>query len=248
MSLYQRLSEFYPPRPKFTEQNLPDLCGKIYLITGGTSGIGLALAKILYSKNAKVYITTRTASSAEKAITEIKSTSPTSTGALDFLPMDLTDLTQIAPAVREFLKKETLLHSVWFNAGVMNVPVGSQTKQGYELQWGTNVVAHFLISQLLMPVLVATAKVAPKGSVRAVWVSSDGHINFSPAPDGLDWEDLEKKKGSLSPMSSYGQNKVGNVLLAKETAVRYGKNGIVAVVSCLPLPFSKTFVLIIHRA
>jgi retinol dehydrogenase-12 len=68
MSLHQTLSEFYPPKPTFTEKNLSDLSEKVYLITGGTSGIGLALAKILYSKNAKVYITSRTDASAEKAI------------------------------------------------------------------------------------------------------------------------------------------------------------------------------------
>lgn len=213
MSLCQSLGEFYPPKPKFTEADIADLSGKVYLITGGTSGIGLSLAKLLHSKNAKVYITSRTAASAEKATQEIKKSNPHSTSDIGSLVVDLTDLTQIAPAIKDFLGKEPFLHSVWFNAGVMNVPYGSKTKQGYELQWGTNVVAHFVMSQLLMPALVTTAKQEAPGSVRAVWVSSDGHINFSPAPDGIDWGNITVKSpewtGDMAVMKCYGRAKLG---------------------------------------
>jgi len=233
MPLCQTLSEFYPPKPTLTEKNISDLSGKVYLITGGTSGLGLALAKILYAKNAKVYITSRTDASAEKAITEIQAAVKSSSGELRHLTIDLSDLDTVAPAVKSFLAQETLLHTVWFNAGVMLVPEGSKTKQGYELQWGTNVVAHFLMNKLLMPLLLSTAKVAPKGTVRVVWVSSDGHINFSPKGDGIDWNDITKKpegwRGEKGSMTYYGQSKVGNVLLAKEVARRYGDHDIVGV-------------------
>ena len=236
MSLSQSLSEFYPPSPKYTENDVPDLPSKVYLITGGTSGIGLALAKILYSKNARVYITSRTPTSAENAIDEIKKDIPISHGQVAYLTLDLTDLSTIAPAVNDFLAKESRLHSVWYNAGVMNTPAGSRTRQGYEIQWGTNVVAHFVINKLLMPILLFTAQVAQEGSVRSVWVSSDGHINFSPKPDGIDWNDIMIKqpdgwKGGMSVMKYYGQSKAGDVILSKETATRYGKQGIVSVVS-----------------
>jgi retinol dehydrogenase 12 len=236
MSLCQSLGEFYPPKPTFTSLDLPNLYGKVYLITGGTSGIGFALAKILYSKDAKVYITSRTAASAEKTIGEIKESIQSDRGELAYLVVDLSDLATVALAVKSFLAEESMLHSVWYNAGVMNVPNGSKTKQGYELHWGTNVVAHFLMNKLLMPILLSTAQVAPKGSVRAVWVSSDGHINLSPKPDGIDWNDISKKKpdgwkGEKGSMTYYGQSKVGDVLLAMEVAKRYGKDGIVGVVS-----------------
>jgi NAD(P)-dependent dehydrogenase (short-subunit alcohol dehydrogenase family) len=134
MSLHQTLSEFYPTKPTFTENNLSDLSGKVYLITGGTSGIGLALAKILYSKNAKVYITSRTDVSAEKAIAGIKESTKSSSGEMRYLTTDLSDLDTVAPAIKSFLAQETLLHTVWFNAGVMQVPKGSKTKRDYKLQ------------------------------------------------------------------------------------------------------------------
>ena len=239
MSLSKSLGEFYPPSPKYTETDVPNLLNKVYLITGGTSGIGLALAKILYSKHARVYITSRTPASAEHAINEIKKDISISHGQIAYLRLDLTDLSTIAPAVKGFLAKEPRLHSVWYNAGVMNTPAGSRTRQGYEIQWGTNVVAHFVINKLLMPILLSTAQVAQKGSVRAVWVSSDGHINFSPKPDGVDWDDIITKKpdgwkGEMSVMKYYGQSKAGDVILATEAAARYGEQGVVSVVRFIP--------------
>lgn len=236
MPLCQTLSEFYPPKPRFTEDDLPDLSGKVYLITGGTSGIGLALAKILYSKNAKVYITSRSDRSAEQAITGIQKSVESTKGELKYLLVDLSDISTVGPMVQKFLEQENVLHIVWFNAGVMNVPDGSITKQNFELQWGTNVVAHFIMNKLLTPVLLSTAQAAPKGTVRVVWVSSDGHILLSPKGDGIDWNDITTKKGpgwtgDKGSMTYYGQSKVGNVLLAKEIAKRYGGQGIVSVVS-----------------
>ena len=240
MSLRQSLSELRPPSPKYTETDVPNLFNKVYLITGGTSGIGLALAKILYSKDARVYITSRTRASAENAINEIKKDIPGSHGQIASLRLDLTDLFTIAPAVKDFLAKESRLHSVWYNAGVMNTPAGSRTRQGYELQWGTNVVAHFVLNKLLMPILLSTAQVAQKGSVRTVWVSSDGHVHFSPKPDGIDWTDITMKKpdgwkGGMSAMKYYGQSKAGDMILSKEAATRYGERGIVSVVSLIPI-------------
>lgn len=240
MTIRQTISEVWPPKPRFIEVDIPDLSGKVYLVTGGTSGIGLQLCKVLYSKNAKVYLTSRTPASAEKAIGEIKKFAPSSKGELNYIAMDLTDLTTIAPRMREFLSKETTLNSAWLNAGVMDVPKGSKTKQDYELTWGTNVVAHFIIQEMLLPILQSTAKVAPPGSVRVVWVSSGGHSTYSPKGDGIDWNDITTKKskgwkGEKDSMTYYGQSKAGNVLLSKELAKRYGKDGIVGVVCLLLL-------------
>lgn len=205
------------------------------MITGGTSGIGLELARILYSKNAKVYITGRSSQSVEKAINDIKAnptvdTKPTK-GSLVFLKFDLTDLWTIKPAVEEFLRKETVLHSVWYNAGVMNPPKGSKTVQGYELQWGTNVVAHFLLNMLLMPILRSTAIEATPNSVRTVWVSSMGHDVYGPPNGGINWEDINNENGKMNVMECYGQSKAADVILSYETGRKLKTQGVPSVVS-----------------
>ncbi|KAI9717899.1 MAG: hypothetical protein M1812_004426 [Candelaria pacifica] len=233
MSFAQKRSEFFPPKPTLTEKNLHDLSGKVYMITGGTSGIGLELARILYSKNAKVYITGRSPQSAFKAIEDIKSHPSIDTrpnkGELIFLKFDLTDLPSIKPAIDSFLRKETALHSVWYNAGVMNTPKGAKTVQGYELQWGTNVVAHFLLNLLLIPILRATAKVAKPNSVRTIWVSSLGHDLYSPPNGGINWEDINNEKGKMGEMECYGQSKAAGVILGYETGKKLGGDGVVSV-------------------
>ncbi|KAI9765868.1 MAG: hypothetical protein M1835_007306 [Candelina submexicana] len=191
LSLKKR-SEFFPPKPSFTEKDLHDLSGKVYMITGGISGIGPELARILYSKNAKVYITGRSSQSAEKAISDIKAhptidTDPT-TGSLVFLEFDLTDLASIRPAVDSFLRQETVLHSVWYKAGVMNPPKGSKTVQGYELQ--------------------------------TVWVSSIDHDMYGPRNGGINWGDINNEEGKMSVMECYGQSKAAVIMLSYETGKR----------------------------
>jgi NAD(P)-dependent dehydrogenase (short-subunit alcohol dehydrogenase family) len=78
------------------------------------------------------------------------------------------------------LKIEDRLHVLWNNAGVMVPPQGSQTKQGYEQQLGTNNLAPFLFTKLLAPVLKATALTEPVGSDRGVWVATSAAANFAP--------------------------------------------------------------------
>ena len=103
---------------------------------------------------------------ATKAVNDIKSKCLQSKGELVFLHLDLGDLTTIKKSAEEFLSKEDRLDVSWNNAGAMVPPAGSKTAQGYELQLGRNNVAPFLFTKLLPPLLVKTAKSAPKGSIR----------------------------------------------------------------------------------
>lgn len=153
-----------------------------------------------------------------------------SKGALVYLHLDLNDLTTIKASAETFLAQEQSLHVLWNNAGVMRPPQGSKTEQGYELQIGTNNLAPFLFTKLLTPLLQATAKTAPPGSVRVVWVSSSAAKNFSPH-GGLDVSNLDYHidKGAWT---RYGISKAGNIYHAKEYARRFGKDGIVSVVRC----------------
>jgi retinol dehydrogenase-12 len=220
------LSQTFPPTATFTETECPDQTGKVFIVTGSTAGVGKELAQILYSKNAKVYIAARSSEKAEKVITAIKASFPDSKGELVYLHLDLDDLTTIKASADEFLSKETKLDVLWNNAGVMVPAQGSKTKQGYELQLGTNNVAPFLFTKLLTPILVDTAKANAPGTTRVVWVSSSA-VEMSPK-GGVDLNNLDYKvdKGAWA---KYGVSKAGNLLHSHEFARRYGKDGVISI-------------------
>jgi NAD(P)-dependent dehydrogenase (short-subunit alcohol dehydrogenase family) len=108
------LTQLFPPSPEYTEKNVGSLVGKVFLVTGGNSGIGFELTSILYSKGAKVYIAGRSEKGVEAAIEEIRSAHPTSRGALESLSLDLADLTTVAPCASAFLARETRLDVLWY--------------------------------------------------------------------------------------------------------------------------------------
>lgn len=198
-------------------------------MTGSNTGIGKELAQILYSKNAKVYVAARSEDKANAAIESIKAASPGSKGALVFLGLDLADLTTIKKSAAEFLSKESKLHVLFNNAGVMFPPQGSKTTQGYELQLGVNNLGTFLFTQLLTPTLVATAAAEPPNTVRVVWVSSSAAEHFSYKPGGVELANLNYTKHDDSVSAKYGNSKAGNYLHATEYGRRHRADGIVSV-------------------
>jgi retinol dehydrogenase-12 len=229
-----QFSQAIPPAPTFTESSLPSLAGKVYIVTGSSAGVGRELARLLYSLNATIYIGARSPEKANAAITWIKESHPASTGRLEFLKLDLNDLEGIQPSVSEFLAKEKRLDALWNNAGVMIPPQGQVTKQGYDLQMGTNCIAPFLFTKLLTPILLETAKVSEPGSVRVVWVSSSAAHLGAPT-GGVDMAVLgDGKMEKKGVQEKYAISKGGNVLHAHEFANRYGHEGVLSVVS-LPL-------------
>lgn len=139
MSLRTTVAQLFPGKPTFTEDDIPDQSGKVFMVTGGNAGCGFELVKILYSKGATVYMASRSKTKAEEAIKSIKATTSTPTGNVILLVIDLSDLTTIKPAVELFAARESKLDVLWNNAGIGIVPAGSKTKQGYELTMGTNV-------------------------------------------------------------------------------------------------------------
>ncbi|KAI1346209.1 hypothetical protein F5Y01DRAFT_320012 [Xylaria sp. FL0043] len=227
-SAMDTLSQLFPPKPNFTEKNLPELNGKVYLVTGANTGVGKELAQMLYSKHAKVYIAARSEAKAAAAIEDIKKAEPTSEGELVFLKLDLADLTTIKASVEEFLQKEKQLHVLFNNAGVMKPdPANAKTAQGYELQLGVNNVGTFMFTKLLTPILVATAKTEAPGVVRVVWVgSSAGDIGAPKEIVPLDNLDYHK---DLSWLQKYAISKAGNYLHGSEFARRHKADGVVSV-------------------
>ncbi|KAH0541658.1 hypothetical protein FGG08_003889 [Glutinoglossum americanum] len=202
-------------KARFDVKDIPDLTGRVAIVTGGNTGIGRPTVAELARKGAKVYLAARSPDRANEAIQAIKSTTPTVN--IVYLQLDLSDLDSVKRAAEEFLSKETQLHTLINNAGIMATPY-SETPQGYEIQWGTNYMGHFLLTQLLLPTLVSTASASAPGSVRLVNVSSNGHELFD-TKSGINFSDVNMKNGG--PWSRYGQSKLANVLHAKAVADRY---------------------------
>ena len=178
-----------------------------------------------------MYLAARSADKTNAAIESIKGAFPNSKGEAIFLHLDLDDLTTIKASANEFLSKEDKLNVLWNNAGVMIPPQGSKTKQGYELQLGTNNLAPFLFTKLLTPILIKTAKLEPPGTVRVVWTSSSAAEVGSPK-NGVDMSNLNYAVDKPA-WHKYGVSKAGNILHSKEFANRYAGDGLISVVCCL---------------
>ncbi|KAL9053382.1 MAG: hypothetical protein Q9162_004823 [Coniocarpon cinnabarinum] len=201
--------------PAITESNLPTQHGKVFIVTGANTGIGKSLARILYSKHGKVYAAGRSLDKLNAAIGEIQQTHSDSQGELIPLVLDLSDLSSIKGSVDAFTARESRLHVLWNNAGVMMPPHGSKTPQGHELQVGTNCLGPWLFTELLRPVLEETARNAPKDSVRVAWAGSLA-IDLQSPKGGARFDDVGNVKMENSPPGNYGVSKAGNLFLARE--------------------------------
>ncbi|KAL2155914.1 hypothetical protein VTH82DRAFT_656 [Thermothelomyces myriococcoides] len=223
-------SQFFPPKPAFTDADVPSQEGKVFLITGGASGIGYELARILYRKGGRVYIAGRDETKCRTAITEIASAeapavAATGSGSLEFLHLDLADLRTLKAAAEAFRAKETKLHVLFNNAGVSQPPVGSVSKQGVELQLATNCLGPFLLTKLLLPLLEATAAQEETqnhhhtGTVRVVWLSSQ-MMELSAPRHGFTLDEIRNPPQDKA--RNYTNSKTGNFFLSTELARRYG--------------------------
>lgn len=114
-----QFTQLFLPCPKFTDKDVPDQAGKVFIVTGGASGVGFEVSRILYEKNSTVYIAARTESRAKSAIGNIKKQCLESHGRLETLVLDLANPNTIKPAVESFLSKEQRLDILFNNAGVM---------------------------------------------------------------------------------------------------------------------------------
>lgn len=220
-------SQLFPPAPSLTEANLQSQRGKVFIVTGGYSGVGLELCKILYRAGGKVYLAGRSEEHASNAIAQIKSSIQSSDGALVFLPLHLDDLSSIKSAVETYNAAESRLDVLFNNAGVSNPPSGSVSAQGHDLQFATNCLGPHLLTQLLLPTLRRTSEREPPASVRVVWTASIV-VDASAPKGGAILEELLRK--DTKPQRNYENTKVGNWFLANALDAEERPSGILSVV------------------
>ncbi|KAG6374030.1 hypothetical protein JVT61DRAFT_4668 [Boletus reticuloceps] len=219
---YSTLRELFPPAPHFTAESVPDLSGKVALVTGANAGIGKETARVLLTKNAKVWVACRDVSKGEATLKELKAL----TGRdAHLLKLDLANLRAIKQSVEEFLQRETQLHILFNNAGVCQPPIDMVTDDGYDLQFGTNVLGHFYLTKLLLPILISTAKSSPEGTVRVVNTSSQAHLFGNLQFDTF--IDTPKRRANYT-FRLYSQSKTGNIIFSAELHRRYHDQGIVS--------------------
>lgn len=193
-----------------------DLSGRRVLITGGASGLGQETARAMAAKGAQIIIAARDMDKGEAAMSAIHSTVPDA--QLEVMQLDLADLDSIRAFTDLFLRDYPRLDLLINNAGVMACPKG-QTKDGFEMQFGTNHLGHFLLTNRLRPALDASAKEGRKP--RVVTLSSRAHQRA-----GVDLEDPNYKQAPYEKWEAYGRSKSANALFALELDKRVGGTGV----------------------
>ena len=185
----------------WTVNDIPDLTGKVAIVTGANSGIGCETARTLAEKNATVVMACRNLEKAEKAKSDIRKN--LSNGKLEIIQLDLADLASVNKFAESFKAKYSRLDTLINNAGIM-MPPFTKTRDGFEVQFGANHLGHFALTGLLLDVLLATPQ------ARIVNVSSGVH-RFGK----IDFENLHAEKG-YNPSGAYGQSKLANLLFTRE--------------------------------
>ncbi len=194
----------------WTEASIPDQSGRVALITGANSGIGLQAARALAERGAHVVLACRTRPKAVVARDEVLVAAPDATVSL--VDLDLTSLEAVRAAGHEVLAQFDRLDLLINNAGVMATPY-ERTTNGYELQLATNHLGHAALTAHLLPLLLAT-----DGS-RVVGVSSLAHRIGKIA-----FDDLQSEHG-YQPWRAYGQSKLANLLFTFELQRRLVRAG-----------------------
>jgi len=188
------------------------LAGKIALITGANTGIGRVTARELAKQGAHVFVACRSAERARGVIEEIGAQAEG--GKAEFLPLELGEFASVRACAQAFLARDLPLHLLINNAGLAGAR--GYTREKFELAFGVNHLGHFLLTQLLLERIRASAP------ARIVTVASRAHYRAK----GIDWEALRKPTRSATGVEEYGVSKLANVLFSAELGRRLAGSGV----------------------
>ena len=186
---------------RWDEKDVPSLDGKVALVTGANSGLGLEATKVLARHGAKVLLACRNAGKAEVAAEGVRAVA---TGAVETVPLDLASLSSVAAAAKLVISTESRLDLLLNNAGLMAVDE-SRTEDGFETQLGVNHLGHFALTAGLAPLLLSTP-----GS-RIVTMSSVVH-----RMGRMYLDDLFLEQRGYDRWRAYFQSKLANLLFTTE--------------------------------
>lgn len=183
----------------FKFESIPSQKGRIALITGANAGLGLETTKWFAKKDMKVIMACRDLAKGETAKKAVLNEVPTA--ELELMQLDLASLDSIRSFAKEFLSKYDQLDLLVNNAGIM-VPPLMRTKEGFEIQFGVNHLGHFLLTNLLLPIVTKTQ------NSRIVVLSSGAHRSGKIHFKDLNWEK------DYSKFAAYSQSKLANLMFA----------------------------------
>lgn len=197
---------------KWTAADMPGLSGKIAIVTGANSGLGYYTARDLAARGAHVVLACRGRDKTEAAIQALKAEVPNA--RVEFMMLDLADLDSVTSFARAFKVRYPKLDILHNNAGVMALPQ-MRTKQGFEMQIGTNHLGHFALTGQLLEPLLATpgARVVSTASMAHVWTR------------GMDLDDLSWERKPYKKWDAYAKSKLANLLFAYELQRRLERAG-----------------------
>ena len=202
-------------KTRWTVADIPDMHGKVVIVTVGNSGLGYESVKALAEKGARVVLASRTVEKGEQAKAAMSSSD--TTGEIDVIELDLMDFASIKSFADTFKSTYDRLDVLMNNAGIMTTPY-FLTRDGLEAQNGTNHFGHFLLTGLLMDLIEQTP------GARIVNVSSNAHKYGK-----MDFDNLLFENGrEYTPMRSYGRSKLANLLFTYELDRRLKSRGIQA--------------------
>lgn len=194
----------------YSERDIPDLTGKLALVTGATGGLGYETARMLAEHGARVLLAGRNAEKGSAAVKAIRAGAPRANVA--FEQVDLGSLASVAALADRLTATGTALDILVNNAGVMTPPTRQTTSDGFELQFGTNYLSHFALTARLLPLLRAApgARVVSLSSIAA----RQGRIDFA---------DLQSER--YRPMVAYAQSKLACLMFGFELDRQSQANG-----------------------